>query len=137
MWVLASCLRTFDGFACRSIDTNGSFTAHISAEPPFTHLPSLCAYDLEVRNATEIGLDRYGSSRYRYRHRYLFLADIFADTDIFGLSYQLPIFYLNRYFNRYLISTNIFEIKLFGVATILGIFLTVVHKTPEGIARQT
>ena len=29
-----------------------------------------------------LGIDQYGSSRYRYR--YMFLADISADTDIFG-----------------------------------------------------
>ena len=33
----------------------------------------------EVHGSSRIGLDRYGSSRYRY----MFLADIFANTDIF------------------------------------------------------
>jgi hypothetical protein len=49
-----------------------------------------------------LGIDRYGSSRYRYR--YMFPADISADTDtdLLGQRYRppilIPIFSLSRYF---------------------------------------
>ena len=54
-----------------------------------------------------VGIDRYGSSRYRYQ--YMFLADISADadadtdtdTDIFGETYRshipIPIFFQIQY----------------------------------------
>ena len=42
-----------------------------------------------VQEEYTVGLDRYGSNRYRYR--YILPADIFADTDIFAVTYRLPI----------------------------------------------
>ena len=91
-----------------------------------------------MQRLLDIGIDRYGSSRYRYRYRYMFLADIFADTDtdILGQRYRppipIPIFSLSRYlanirskgrykpifwpisgiFNRYLADTDIADIYL-------------------------
>ena len=54
-----------------------------------------------------IGIDQYGSSRYRYRYMFL------ADTDIMGQRYWPPICWpISRIFNRNLADTDIADIYL-------------------------
>ena len=54
-------------------------------------------------------VDRYGPCRYRYR--YMFPANIFADTDIFAPTYW-PIFWpISMNFSRYLADTDIIDIQ--------------------------